>query len=152
MVLAKMMYLCIILEHFAQDVEANIRKLLPIRRAAKEQHLKVSMSADSLKMNNSVFNVNNFKTATWIEQTPGIAATAIKQKFHKNLYLKEYLLKTGRKVLVEAAPKDKWWGIGFSVYENNILKKKGEWSENLQGNLLMKERDKLRESAGMSSS
>ena len=34
--------------------------------------------------------------------------------------LKEILLSTGNKVLVEASPKDTIWGIGLSVNDENI--------------------------------
>lgn len=45
-------------EHFTIEIEANIRKLLPVRRAALDQNLEVTMSGDKLKINRQTYTVN----------------------------------------------------------------------------------------------
>lgn len=64
-------------------------------------------------------------------------------KFSQNEELKQKLLDTENKILVEASPYDKIWGIGLSVsdkdFYNPILWK----GENLLGKILMKVRNTL---------
>jgi ribA/ribD-fused uncharacterized protein len=66
-------------------------------------------------------------------------------KFSQNEGLKDMLLKTGEKYLVEAAPKDKLWGIGLAMSDPDIVKKRGSWGNNIHGKNLMKVRSSLRE-------
>ena len=55
-----------------------------------------------------------------------------------NEKLKAFLLNTGTKILVEASPYDKIWGIGLSADQENI-KNPLTWNgENLLGFALMK--------------
>lgn len=66
-------------------------------------------------------------------------------KFTQNKDLKEFLLSTGNRIIVEASPYDAVWGIKMSEkdeFVNNPLKWKGE---NLLGFILMEVRDKIRE-------
>jgi predicted NAD-dependent protein-ADP-ribosyltransferase YbiA (DUF1768 family) len=49
-------------------------------------------------------------------------------KFGQNEDLKGYLLDTGEKVMVEASPTDRVWGIGFSV--ENAPGREKEWGDN----------------------
>jgi ribA/ribD-fused uncharacterized protein len=83
--------------------------------------------------------VCNFTASSWLEQIPGIAKTALLAKFGQNQSLKDKLLKT-ENILVEAAPKDKTWGIGIHLKDPNILLKKREWGSNLLGKALMEVR------------
>ncbi|KAI5357709.1 Putative YbiA-like superfamily protein [Septoria linicola] len=58
--------------------------------------------------------------------------------------LKEMLLATGDRELVEASPFDKIWGIGFDA-ERAVTVSRAQWGQNLLGKALMKVRDTLRE-------
>ncbi len=65
-------------------------------------------------------------------------------KFSQNEELKNFLLSTNNKILAEASPYDKIWGIGIGQDDKdayNIDKWKGE---NLLGKALMKVREELR--------
>ena len=216
-------------EHYCQQVEENIRKLLPIRRAALQQNLSVRLVQDILSINNQRYTVNNlhqlpeslkpenvsvreedghlfffsesnplsnyhpahftinretftcseqyiqkgkallfndtttanqimaattpqemkrlgskvsnFSPVTWKEKAPGIALTGLEQKFRQNPSLKDYLVKTDAKILVEASPHDKLWGIGVYMYDRDLIKKKDTWGNNLLGKSLMEIRD-----------
>ncbi len=46
-------------EHFAEEIENNIKTLLPIRKAALNQKMKVTMIEDHLIINSKTFTVNN---------------------------------------------------------------------------------------------
>ena len=63
-------------------------------------------------------------------------------KFSQNSDLKSLLLKTGEKIIVEASPYDKIWGIGFT--EDKALQNKQLWGQNLLGIVLMNIRTLLR--------
>jgi ribA/ribD-fused uncharacterized protein len=60
--------------------------------------------------------------------------------------LKERLLETGERELVEASPSDRIWGIGFG--RNNAEANRGRWGLNLLGKALMRVRERLREEGG----
>ena len=57
--------------------------------------------------------------------------------------LKERLLETGERELVEASPRDRIWGVGFG--RNNAEANRGRWGLNLLGKALMRVRERLRE-------
>lgn len=61
------------------------------------------------------------------------------------LTLRERLLATGDREIVEASPMDKIWGIGFGW--KNAERRRAHWGLNLLGKALMKVRDRLRAEA-----
>jgi len=66
-------------------------------------------------------------------------------KFSQNEKLKTFLLNTGTRVLVEASPYDKIWGIGLSADQENIENPLTWNGENLLGFALMEVRDLISE-------
>lgn len=56
--------------------------------------------------------------------------------------LRKMLLETGDRLLVEASPHDRIWGVGYGA--SNADENRGEWGENLLGKALMRVRDRLR--------
>ena len=79
----------------------------------------------------------------WEELEPKIVYAARLRKFLQNPDLRETLLDTGDKILVEATP-DKRWGAGQAL--NSSAMKRGEFTgANLQGKCLMRARSTLRE-------
>ncbi|REC44764.1 NADAR family protein [Chryseobacterium pennipullorum] len=88
--------------------------------------------------------VKNFDPQVWDECKCGIVIQGNFLKFSQNQNFKDFLLSTGDKVLVEASPYDRIWGIGMletdSRADNPLL-----WNgENLLGFALMEVRDQLR--------
>ncbi len=57
--------------------------------------------------------VSGFEETLWIENRFPIVLQASVEKFSQNPELLAYLLATGDKVLVEASPTDRVWGIGL---------------------------------------
>jgi len=87
--------------------------------------------------------VKNFNPQLWDEHKYGIVRKGNLLKFSQNENIKKFLLSTGKKILVEASPYDKIWGIGMletdQRAENPLL-----WNgENLLGFALMEVRDEL---------
>jgi len=65
-------------------------------------------------------------------------------KFSQNEALEDYLLSTGKHVLVEASPADKIWGIGLAE-DNPMVDSPYQWRGlNLLGYALMETRQRLR--------
>ena len=68
-------------------------------------------------------------------------------KFTQHEELKQVLLGTGDREIVEASPRDRVWGVGFG--EKNAGKNRGRWGGNLLGKVLMEVREWIRrEEAG----
>lgn len=62
--------------------------------------------------------VKNFDPVLWDAHKYNFVKQGNFLKFSQNTPLKNFLLQTGNKVIVEASPRDTIWGIGMS--ENNI--------------------------------
>ena len=78
--------------------------------------------------------VQNFNDATWAANRERIVLEGNLLKFRQNEELREKLLATGDKTIVEASPRDRIWGIGFG--ERNALNQKERWGLNLLGKAL----------------
>lgn len=73
-----------------------------------------------------------------------IVAEGSYHKFSQNPRLRDFLLATGEKVLVEASPYDQVWSIGMSA-EDERAKAPRQWAgTNWLGWCLMEARDRLR--------
>jgi ribA/ribD-fused uncharacterized protein len=64
-------------------------------------------------------------------------------KFQQNLTLREFLLDTGDRILVEASPVDKIWGIGLAADHPDALFPEKWPGLNLLGIALMEVRSKI---------
>ncbi len=78
-------------------------------------------------------NIQNFKVASWEKFAPEIALKCQHAKFSHNESLKEYLLATNHKILMEAARRDSLWGIGVSMYDPLLMSQKNQWGKNIHG-------------------
>jgi len=87
--------------------------------------------------------ITGFKEELWNKHKFDIVFQGNLLKFSQNQELKEFLINTKQRVLVEASPKDKIWGIGLSqrnIYLENPTKWQGK---NLLGFVLMRVRKEL---------
>lgn len=88
--------------------------------------------------------IKNYDEATWLANRYEIVKQGNIHKFNQNLDLKEYLLQTNSRVLVEASPVDAIWGIGMAS-DNEEVNFPEKWKGlNLLGFALMEVRDELR--------
>ena len=85
--------------------------------------------------------VKNFDEKTWKENRYRIVKEGNILKFTQHSDLREKLLATKGKMLVEASPRDRIWGIGFGA--KNALANKGRWGLNLLGQVLVEVRDEM---------
>jgi len=88
--------------------------------------------------------VAGFDPQVWDEQKYELVQAGNYQKFSQHLPLKEYLLTTGDRVLVEASPVDAIWGIGLGAAHPDAMQPAKWPGQNLLGFALMEVRDQLR--------
>lgn len=91
--------------------------------------------------------VRGFDEDAWEAAREGIVVRANVAKFEQNAALGSFLRATGDRVLVEASPRDRIWGIGLAKEDpraQNPLQWRGL---NLLGFALMEVRRRLREGA-----
>lgn len=90
--------------------------------------------------------IPNFSAGVWNSRKFPIVRRGNLLKFQQNEDLKEWLLATEEKYIVEASPTDNVWGIGMSEANAKKLGVKGreQWGENLLGKALMEVRDEIR--------
>jgi ribA/ribD-fused uncharacterized protein len=85
--------------------------------------------------------VRNFDEATWVANRFSIVVRANSAKFSQNPELNHFLQQTGSRVLVEASPVDRIWGIGMAR-DNEKANNPNQWRGlNLLGFALMQVRD-----------
>jgi ribA/ribD-fused uncharacterized protein len=88
--------------------------------------------------------VRNFEEASWNSQRFAIVVRGNQEKFRQHPDLQEFLLSTKDRVLVEASPVDRIWGIGLAA-DNDRAESPQQWQGlNLLGFALMEVRDTLR--------
>ena len=92
-------------------------------------------------------NVVGFNEEVWVKERFRIVVKANVAKFSQNPALAEFLTSTGKRVLVEASPVDKVWGIGLAADDQNINSPYKWKGLNLLGFALMEVRKRLKEDA-----
>ncbi|MEQ4924698.1 NADAR family protein [Proteus hauseri] len=123
-------------EHYMMAEKARIFNDIEIR----ERIIQTSNPGTAKALGREV---KGFDQAIWEQQRMEIVIRANEAKFSQNRDLAEFLISTGSRILVEASPVDKIWGIGLSKQdkeaENPLL-----WRGlNLLGFALMKVRSTL---------
>ncbi|KAF6811667.1 hypothetical protein CPLU01_15072 [Colletotrichum plurivorum] len=88
--------------------------------------------------------VKNFDEERWNEERERIVREGNLLKFRASDELRQKLLATGERELVEASPMDRIWGIGFSP-ERAPGSDRRRWGLNLLGKVLMEVRAILQE-------
>jgi len=91
--------------------------------------------------------VAGFDEKKWVSERFGFVIAGNYAKFSQNLSLRNYLLETNAKILVEASPYDRIWGIGLAADDERALKPQQWRGLNLLGFALMQVRERLRERA-----
>jgi ribA/ribD-fused uncharacterized protein len=95
--------------------------------------------------------VRNFDEQVWVEARFGLVVAGNLAKFSQNRELGNYLLGTRDRVLVEASPSDRIWGIGLAADSAQAMNPEQWLGLNLLGFALMEVRQRLRETLNSSS-
>ncbi len=89
--------------------------------------------------------ISGFNEKLWNDNKTDIVIRGNYAKFSQNPELKYFLLGTNKRILVEASPYDKIWGIGMSADDSRAMNPLQWQGENLLGFCLMEVRDMLSE-------
>ncbi len=89
--------------------------------------------------------VKNFDSTVWSKNCERIVYEGLILKFEQDVSLKKHLLGTHDRLLVEASPFDKIWGIGISAETARKTPPKRWPGKNLLGKCLGKAREQIRE-------
>ena len=111
----------------------------------KETYDKIMASTNPKEQKALGRKIKNFNDETWDKYKIDVVRTGTYLKFLQHPELKEYLLSTGNKVIVEASPYDKVWGIGLSETDPLRLDPKNWKGQNLLGFIIMQVREQLKE-------
>lgn len=95
--------------------------------------------------------VKNYKDEEWLKHRFQIVKEGNFHKFSQNQDLKEFLMTTGERVLVEASPVDPIWGIGMASDHEDSHNPEKWRGLNLLGFALMEVRDELTEDSSRKS-
>lgn len=108
-------------------------------------HLKLIMESDNQSFIKAMGRaVKNYRDDVWDKKRYGVVYDACLAKFSQNNALKMKLLNTDNKVLVEASPYDKIWGIGIGETDRHITNPHYWNGKNLLGFVLMDVRNALK--------
>ncbi|MFI6349872.1 NADAR family protein [Streptomyces sp. NPDC050560] len=91
--------------------------------------------------------VRGFDEEVWAGERFRIVVEGSVHKFGAHTELTEFLLATDRRVLVEASPMDRVWGIGLAA-DDERAQRPADWRGlNLLGFALMEARERIRQAA-----
>ena len=110
----------------------------------KEIFAKITAANSPVEVKALGRQVRNFDEAVWNAKRFEIVVAGNLQKFLQNKDLKEFLLNTKDRVLVEASPVDRIWGIGLAADNEKATNPKRWNGLNLLGFALMEVRDMLK--------
>ena len=88
--------------------------------------------------------VRGFSEERWAERRFEVVVTGNLAKFGQDRDLRAFLLGTGDRVLVEASPQDRIWGIGLAAHDERAASPERWLGLNLLGFALMEVRHRLR--------
>ncbi|WP_236245581.1 NADAR family protein [Streptomyces sp. CC210A] len=88
--------------------------------------------------------VRGFDEGVWKKERFGIVVAGSVHKFGQHAELRDYLMRTGDRVLVEASPVDRIWGIGLAADDERASDPARWRGLNLLGFALMEAREQLR--------
>ncbi len=109
----------------------------------KEALEQILSAKDPVQMKALGRQVRGFDAKIWDEVKFNVVLNASYLKFSQNAPLRDFLLSTGSRVLVEASPVDKIWGIGFGASDENAQNPMKWCGQNLLGFALMRARDEI---------
>ncbi|MER7541724.1 NADAR family protein [Actinomadura sp.] len=110
----------------------------------EETAAAIIAAADPRRAKDLGRRVRNFDEQRWRDNRVAIVTRGNEAKFGQNKELRDYLLGTGDRVLVEASPLDRVWGIGLAADDPRAGRVASWQGENLLGFTLMTVRGALR--------
>jgi hypothetical protein len=103
---------------------------------------KIMQTDDPVEQKRLGKSVAGFDKHKWQQAVPDIVRSGLRAKFSQNQHCLSFLKATGDKVIGEANPNDKFFGIGLGLKHKNAWDK-SNWANNLLGKCLMEVRAEL---------
>lgn len=88
--------------------------------------------------------VREFDPEIWAAQCKDMMVPILVSKFQQDVYSLQLLMETGDKIIVEASPTDRIWGIGLAENDPRALDQSTWLGTNWLGEVLMRTREELR--------
>jgi ribA/ribD-fused uncharacterized protein len=123
-------------EHYMMAEKARLFNDAP----AAERIMAAATPKDAKSLGRAV---RGFDGARWAAHRFDIVVAGNLAKFGQHADLRDYLLGTGERVLVEASPSDQVWGIGLAAGDPRAADPRTWRGENLLGFALMAVRARL---------
>jgi hypothetical protein len=111
----------------------------------KETAAKIMRTDDPKIQKQLGREVKHFDAIVWDRHKEEVVYTGNLNKFQQNEKLRNILFDTGDKILVEASPYDRIWGIGLSEDDPDALDKTKWLGQNLLGYAVTKVKETLRQ-------
>lgn len=89
-------------------------------------------------------NIKNFDKTQFRERSKEYAEKAMLEKFRQNVALKNALMDTGNKQIVEANAFETFWGAGLSLHNPDIHYESKWKGKNVMGTILTRVREKIK--------
>lgn len=110
-----------------------------------ETAIKIMQTYEPREQKDLGRQVKNYDDAIWSAKRFDIMVEGLYERFSQIEGIKEKLLATDDRILVEASPYDNIWGVGLEETDDAILDEKNWQGQNLLGKVLMEVRSKLKE-------
>jgi len=112
----------------------------------RETRLLIMMTSDPREQKRLGRKVKGFKDEVWRSAARDIVFNGNMAKYTQNVYHRSYLLNTRPRMIVEASPHDRLWGVGLHPTDIRV-KDPSQWMGlNWLGETLEKVRDALQAS------
>ena len=98
-----------------------------------------------IRRSTSAFTVQNFDDTVWGQSREEIVYKGVFEKFRQNPELRKRLERTGEEVIAECAVKDRIWGIGLSMKDEDRFCVDRWKGQNLLGKILMDVRKDIKQ-------
>ncbi len=123
-------------EHFMMAEKARLFR--------DDVHLSSILSAKSPSIAKKLGRqVTGFDDKIWLQHRWDIVVRANAAKFTQHTELKQFLIQTGERIIVEASPYDRIWGIGLAADHPDAERPQNWKGLNLLGFALMEVRSQL---------
>lgn len=106
---------------------------------------KIMQASDPLSMKNLGKEVRGYTDELWFANREKVMFFGVLHKFEQNPPMYQQLLSTGNRLIVEASPVDRIWGIGLDESDPRALDPTKWRGQNLLGIALMKARTHFQE-------
>ena len=88
--------------------------------------------------------ITGFKKEVWKKKALSVMESGLTAKFTQNSTLRDLILSTNNKMLIEANKNDRFWSCGVPLFDEKVWNTENWLGQNALGELLMKVRESLK--------